>query len=241
MFEALQRASECGVLMILLPPHTSHRLQPLDLCFFQPLKTYCYQELEKWLRNHPGRAVLQYEIGQLFGCAYGKAASCNIAFNGFCKAGIHPLNRDVFDETNFLPAGVSDRPIEENDTVFNTSGKDIAASAPLTTNSFAPSTTETSAPSTSASCVPLTSASSTPSTSDSSTPSTYASSAPSTSASSANNSSTLLLSVEQINPLPKKSFQSVTKKRKTSKSSFNWITPQKVCSTQFSKNYWNFY
>ena len=157
---------------------------------------------------------MQYEIGQLFGCAYGKAASCNIAFNGFCKAGIHPLNRDVFDETNFLPAGVSDRPIEENNTVFNTSGKDIAASAPLTTNSFAPSTTDSSAPSTSASCVPLTSASSTPSTSDSSTPSTYASSAPSTSASSANNSSTLLLSVEQINPLPKKSFQSVTKKER---------------------------
>ena len=41
--------------------------------------------------------------------------------------------------------------------------------------------------------------------------------APSTSASSANNSSTLLLFVEQINPLPKKSFQIVTKKRKSSK------------------------
>ena len=66
-FEALQRASGSVVLMISLPPHTSHRLQPLNLCFFKPLKTYCYQELEKWLRNHPGRAVLQYQISQLFG------------------------------------------------------------------------------------------------------------------------------------------------------------------------------
>ena len=143
-FEALQRASECGILMISLPPHTSHRLQPLDLCFFKPLKTYYYQELEKWLRIHPGRAVLQYQISQLFECAYGKATSCNIALNGFRKAGIHPLNRDGFDETGFLSAEVSDRPIEENDTVFDTSGKDIAPSALSTTDSSAPSTSVSS-------------------------------------------------------------------------------------------------
>ena len=120
-FEALQRASECGVLMISLPPHTSHRLQPHNLCLFKPLKTYYYQELEKWLRNHPGRAVSQNQISQLFGCAYGKAAAFIITFNSFRKAGIYPLNRDVFDETGFLLAEVSDRPIEENDTVFDTS------------------------------------------------------------------------------------------------------------------------
>ena len=151
--------------------------------------------------------------------------------------------RDVFDETDFLPAKVSDRPIEENDTVFDTSGKEIGASATSTTDSFAPSTTGSSArstfassapstsasfaPLTSASSVPLTSASSTPSTSDSSTPSISASSAPSTSASSANNFSALLLSVEQINPLPKKSFQTVTKKRKTLKSTFFTGSPRK--------------
>ena len=78
--KALQRASDCGVMMISLPPHTSHRLQPLDLCFFKPLKTYYYQEVSKWLRNHPGRAVTQYQISQLFGFAYGKAASCQHCF-----------------------------------------------------------------------------------------------------------------------------------------------------------------
>ena len=66
-FETLQRASECGILMISMSPHTSHHLQPLDLCFFKPLKTNYYQELKKWLRNHSGRAVSQYQISDIFG------------------------------------------------------------------------------------------------------------------------------------------------------------------------------
>lgn len=34
--KALERASECGVTMLSLPPHTSHHLQPLDVSFFKP-------------------------------------------------------------------------------------------------------------------------------------------------------------------------------------------------------------
>ena len=37
--KALERASECGVVMLSLPPHTSHRMRPLNLTFFKPLKT----------------------------------------------------------------------------------------------------------------------------------------------------------------------------------------------------------
>ena len=30
---ALRRASECGIIMLSLPPHTSHKMQPLDITF----------------------------------------------------------------------------------------------------------------------------------------------------------------------------------------------------------------
>jgi len=35
---ALEKAKKSGVIMLLLPPHTSHRTQPLDISFFKPLK-----------------------------------------------------------------------------------------------------------------------------------------------------------------------------------------------------------
>ena len=62
----LECASQTGVVMISLPPHTSHRLQPLDLSFLSLQKTYYHQQVDSWMRNYPGR------VAQLFGVAYGK-------------------------------------------------------------------------------------------------------------------------------------------------------------------------
>ena len=239
--KALQRASDCGVMMISLPPHTSHRLQPLDLCFFKPLKNYYYQEVPKWLRNHPGRAVTQYQISQLFGFAYGKAAS--IAFNGFRKAGIYPLDRDVFEEADFLPAEVSDKPYEENREATNLSENEIlSADAPPPTIAATSSTLSPAFP------APLPGASSTLSSTfpapltASSSFSTGASPAGlnsdlSQSAFSSQSTASLLtpsvaasilcddlttncsesyVSVSEISPLPKKT-SAVTRKRRTAK------------------------
>ena len=105
------------------------------------MKTYYNQELSKWLRNPPGRAATQYQINQLFGLAYGKAASCNNAIKGIRKAGIYPLSRDVFEEVDFLPSEVSDRPIGESGKTLNFCRNEVASTAaslaPLTAVSSA--------------------------------------------------------------------------------------------------------
>ena len=126
---ALQKASESGIIMVSLPPHTSHRLQPLDLSFFKPLKTYYYQQLERWMRAHPGRAVTQFQVACLFGAAYGKAASVSTCLNGFRKSGIYPLNKDVFEDYEFLPSDVTERPQMNatNDSVALISNSDIVS------------------------------------------------------------------------------------------------------------------
>lgn len=43
------------VTVICLPPHCSHRMQPLDVSFTKPLITYYTQAVECWLRSHPDR------------------------------------------------------------------------------------------------------------------------------------------------------------------------------------------
>ena len=37
--DVLEYASEHGIVMVCLPPHTTHKLQPLDVAFFKPFQT----------------------------------------------------------------------------------------------------------------------------------------------------------------------------------------------------------
>lgn len=53
--ESLTFAKEHGIIMVCLPPHCTHRMQPLDVSFYGPLKTYFNQEVSTWLKSHAGR------------------------------------------------------------------------------------------------------------------------------------------------------------------------------------------
>ena len=110
IWRLLELASKSGVIMLSLSPHISRKLQPFDLTFLKPLKTYYNQHIEQWLSTHPGRGVTSFQVSHLFGLAYGKAATVNVAVNGFRKAGIFPLNPLDFDNVEFCPADVTDRP-----------------------------------------------------------------------------------------------------------------------------------
>jgi len=98
-------ARENYVYIICLPPHSSHKMQPLDKAFMGPPKTFCCQETEKWLRSRPGRVVAVYQIGELFGNAYKRAATGVIAANGFRATGLFPCDKNIFRPYDFpLPS-----------------------------------------------------------------------------------------------------------------------------------------
>ncbi|KAK9685653.1 CENP-B N-terminal DNA-binding domain [Popillia japonica] len=107
---------DTGIIIVCISPHTSHKLQPLDLAFMAPLKTYYAQEIKSWLKNNPGRTITSFNICRLMCPAYQKCATAEIAANGFRKPGIYPLNRNVFKESDFLieqQRERTSRPIEQ--------------------------------------------------------------------------------------------------------------------------------
>lgn len=105
---AINLAKENGVTILTLPPHCSHRLQPLDKAVFGPLKRYYNEACSNRLINHPGRRITIHEIADLVGQAYPFAFSTNNVLSGFSKVGTYPYNPNVFTEDDFAAASVTD-------------------------------------------------------------------------------------------------------------------------------------
>ena len=113
----INKARDNGVVIICLPPHCSHKMQPLDVSFMKPLSTYYNTEVTKWLRNHPGRTVSVFQLAQLLTPAFQKAATAQTAANGFRKTGLWPVNRDIFEDHEFAPSEPTNMPLSESPSI----------------------------------------------------------------------------------------------------------------------------
>ena len=109
--EVIDLARKHGVDILVLPLHTTHRLQPLDVVFYKPLSDNYNTTADRWMVTNPGRRISFYEVALLFRDAYEKTATIAKASSGFRCTGIWPFNPDVFEETEFAPSIVTDKPL----------------------------------------------------------------------------------------------------------------------------------
>jgi DDE superfamily endonuclease len=119
------KARANNVILLCLPSHCTHRLQPLDVAFFKSLNSHYDDECRKWLREHQGRKVNEEQIPELFSLAYGKSATVSTAVNGFRRTGIAPFNRDIFSDVDFRGAEMTDAPLLPEHVEPQQSGNDV--------------------------------------------------------------------------------------------------------------------
>jgi hypothetical protein len=79
--KAILLAKENGVILLQLPGHTTHRLQPLIVGFFCPLGKYYIQAQETWLKTHATHAITQFEISELLCTTYSQAPTLSHAMD----------------------------------------------------------------------------------------------------------------------------------------------------------------
>ena len=99
-----------GIVMLTFPPHCSHRLQLLDLGVFGPFKTALKVAFNDWLQLNPGQRISIHQVAALSRKPFERAFTTSIILSSFAKAGIHPFDRNIFTDEDFLPSFATDRP-----------------------------------------------------------------------------------------------------------------------------------
>ncbi|XP_041458835.1 uncharacterized protein LOC121410667 [Lytechinus variegatus] len=90
----IKHAREHNIVLFLLPAHTSHFLQPLDVGVFSPLKSYYNVICSRYLREHPGKVITRDLLTKLIGESYLRTVNKSNLQAGFPATEIHPFRPD---------------------------------------------------------------------------------------------------------------------------------------------------
>lgn len=107
---SLDFCKQHGIVLLSFPPHSSHKLQPLDRSVNGPFKKAIITACDAWIRNHPGKTMTIYDIPGVVKSAMPMALTPTNIQAGFQKTGSYPFNRDIFQVKDFAPSFVTDRP-----------------------------------------------------------------------------------------------------------------------------------
>ncbi|XP_033755666.1 uncharacterized protein LOC117338421 [Pecten maximus] len=93
--EVVMKCKENAIILFALPPHTTHKLQPLDRGCFKPLKEHYKIECKDFMEKNPRRVVSRFVFGKLFGAVYTKSLCPSTIINAFSKCGVFPFAPQV--------------------------------------------------------------------------------------------------------------------------------------------------
>lgn len=100
---AVEWAKEHNVILHVLPAHTSHILQPMDVGCYGPLQKIYNNLCHKQMRE-TSTVILKQDICSLACRAYTKALSAENLQSAFRKCGIYPFNADVVPAEAMAPS-----------------------------------------------------------------------------------------------------------------------------------------
>lgn len=93
--ETIEKEREIGVDLLTFLPHTSHKLQPLDLSLFAPFKSYFKLEHATFFSKFPNIEVQMKKLAMLGNKAMKRALTIHNIKARFKRIGIWPLNLDA--------------------------------------------------------------------------------------------------------------------------------------------------
>ena len=90
--EVIRYARQNKVLMLCLPPHTTHEVQPLDCTVFSPFKAQWRTVCHEYFQAYSGKVITNFNFVGLFTKAFTQAVTPANLVAGFKSCGIYPLD-----------------------------------------------------------------------------------------------------------------------------------------------------
>ena len=88
----INHCDQSGILLGILPPHSTHRLQPLDVVIFSPLATAYSNQIDAFIQSSRGFGRITKRVfWSLFRNAWTSALTLPNIRAGFSATGIHPF------------------------------------------------------------------------------------------------------------------------------------------------------
>ena len=97
-------AKKHNVTLFVLPPHSSHLTQPLDVTVFGPFKAIYNSKCQAYMKKFPGANITSYQIAELTNKPYLKALSAENLISAFRRTGIHPFNNKAIPDSEVAPS-----------------------------------------------------------------------------------------------------------------------------------------
>ena len=97
--QLIRLAREKGVLILCLPPHTTHEAQPLDCGVFSPLKMHWRTVCHHFIQSNPGKVINKFNFNSLFSKAWLSAVTPANVISGFKTCGVYPFNSSAIVAT----------------------------------------------------------------------------------------------------------------------------------------------
>ncbi|XP_049961752.1 uncharacterized protein LOC126481835 [Schistocerca serialis cubense] len=118
-----------SIVMVTIPPHTSHKLQPLDVTFFSSLKLVFSRECDMYMKSQVYHKITPYELAELFNKAYNKVTTMDNGQSGFKACGICPFNPNKFQRDDLQQCEIFRDVVLEDEEVPNArNGNEVVAS-----------------------------------------------------------------------------------------------------------------
>lgn len=100
-----------GIILLTFPPHCTHKLQPMDRTVFGPVKKAVNTACDNWMRSNPGKVMSIYDIPGIVKPSFDIAVTPRNISSGFVHTGLWPVNTEIFQDADYLPSQITDRPL----------------------------------------------------------------------------------------------------------------------------------
>lgn len=128
----VEMAKKNDVHLLVLPPHTTHIWQPLDVGVFKSLKDKFKEQVRLRMRRCRRRGIKKYDFGKVFTPAYYASITAKNIRSGFRRTGLWPEDKYAADLSKFEESRRQSSPSLSSSTSTPSTSKNTASTSAST-------------------------------------------------------------------------------------------------------------